>query len=168
VIIEIFGFWRPLTALEGMITGWRGATLRCRSPTAIRIARADGKIKARHNAPKGTMCNKYNTISNARMVYLSVPVELTWLTRGGSEVSESTATLQISAGGAIVLDRRAPRLGADVRPTNCESKRTTIARTAGMRPSPEPNILELALEFKLEDETFWGPGTSLTKAETSK
>ena len=25
-----------------------------------------------------------------------------------------------------------------------------------MRPSLEPHILEVALEFKLEDETFWG------------
>jgi hypothetical protein len=110
------------------------------------------------------MFNRYNTISNPRMVYLSVPVELNWLARDGSEVSEPTATLQVTAVGAIVLVRTAPPVGADVRLTNCENKRTTIARTAGMRPSPEPNILELALEFKLEDETFWGPGTALTKA----
>ncbi len=102
------------------------------------------------------------------MVYLSVPVELNWLTREGNEVSEPTATLQVGAGGAIVLVRTAPPVGADVRLTNCENKRTIITRTAGMRPSPEPHILELALEFKLEDETFWRPGTSLTKAETSK
>ncbi len=102
------------------------------------------------------MFNSYNTISNARMIYLSVPVELSWLTRDGSEVSEPTATLQVSAAGAIVLVRTAPPVGADVRLANCDNKRTIIARTAGMRPSLEPHILELALEFKLEDETFWG------------
>lgn len=90
------------------------------------------------------------------MVYLSVPVELNWLTREGSEVNEVTATLQVSAMGAIVLVRTAPPVGADVRLTNCENKRIIISRTAGMRPSLEPHILEVALEFKLEDETFWG------------
>jgi hypothetical protein len=102
------------------------------------------------------MFNRYNTISKPKMVYLSVPVELTWHTRDGSEVSEPTATLQVSAGGAIVLVRTAPPVEADVRLTNCENKRTIVTRTAGMRPSLELHILEVALEFKLEDETFWG------------
>jgi hypothetical protein len=102
------------------------------------------------------MFNRHNTVSNPRMVYLSVPVELNWLTREGSEVSEHTATLQVSAGGAIVLVRTAPPVGADVRLTNCENRQTIVTRTAGMRPSLELHILEVALEFRLEDETFWG------------
>lgn len=104
----------------------------------------------------GTMFNRYNTTSNARMVYLSVPVELNWLTPEGNDVNEPTATLQVSATGAIVLVRTAPPAGADIRLTNCENKRTIITRTAGMRPSLEPHILEVTLEFKLEDEAFWG------------
>jgi hypothetical protein len=114
------------------------------------------------------MFNRSNTISNPRMIYLSVPVELNWLTCEGSEVNELTATLQVSAGRAIVLLRTAPPVGANVRLTNCENKRTILVRTAGMRSSLEPHILEVALEFKLEDETFWGPGVTLTKAGTSK
>ncbi len=96
--------------------------------------REQPEIKARPNGPKGTMFNRYNTISNARMVYLSVPVELNWLTREGSDVNEATATLRVSARGAIVLVRTAPPVGADVRLTNCENKRTIITRTAGCVP----------------------------------
>ena len=106
-------------------------------------------------------------MSNARMVYLSVPVKLNWLTCEGSEVNEATATLQVSAEGAIVLVRTAPPVGADVRFTNCENNRTIITRRAGMRPSLEPHILEVALEFKLGGRNVLGPGVSLKKAGPS-
>jgi hypothetical protein len=102
------------------------------------------------------MFHTCNSVSNARMIYLSVPVDLHWLARDGSEVYESTATLQVSAEGAIVLVRTAPPAGTDVTLTNCENKRTIIARIAGVGPSPEPRIRELSLQFKVEDETFWG------------
>jgi len=102
------------------------------------------------------MFNRYNTVSNARMVYLSIPVKLNWLTSEGTDVSEHTGTLQVSPGGATVLVRTAPPVGADVRLTNCENKRTIFTTAAGIRPSLEPHILEAVLEFKLEDETFWG------------
>ncbi len=114
------------------------------------------------------MFNRYNTVSNARMVYLSIPVKLNWLTSEGTEVSEHTGTLQVSPGGATVLVRTAPPVGADVRLTNCENKRTIFTSAAGIRPSLEPHILEAALEFKLEDETFWGLGLSSAKAGTNK
>jgi hypothetical protein len=91
------------------------------------------------------------------MVFQWVPLELNWLAKDGEEVSEHTATVQVSASGAIVLLSKVPPLGAKVRLRNCHNNRTAIVRTAGMRPSLELHIVEVALEFQSEDETFWSP-----------
>jgi hypothetical protein len=102
------------------------------------------------------------------MIYRPVSVELNWITREGRAVSETTATLQVGAGGAIVLVEMAPPLGAEVRLTNTENNRTKMARIAGMRPSLQAHTLEVALEFQLQDETFWELGTTLSRAGTGK
>jgi len=66
-------------------------------------------------------------MSNARMVYLSVPVKLNWLTCEGSEVNEATATLQVSAEGAIVLVRTAPPVFLPLVPQQKEEETWTCS-----------------------------------------
>ena len=100
---------------------------------------------------------------SAEQFPLEIPLEIIWNERDASHC-EPAQTVQAATHGGVMVMKKSPPLGAELTLTNPLSGESVVAHVAGVQSARGGVDLEVTVQFRSPNETFWGPSFRLKKA----
>lgn len=94
---------------------------------------------------------------------LDIPIEVIWSERDAGHC-EPAQTLQAAGHGGVLLMKKSPPLGAELTLTNPLSGESVVARVVGAQSAHAGLDVEVTVQFRSPNETFWGPSFRLKRA----
>lgn len=100
---------------------------------------------------------------SAEQFPLEISLEVIWNERDAGHCEPAQA-LQAGSHGGVLLMKKSPSLGAEITLANPLSGENAVARVVGAQSVRGGSSLEVTVQFRSPNETFWGPSFRLKKA----